>query len=78
MMGEPRPTGPTPMAREKRRRTRMTKEQIQILENEFQRDHNWSTAKIKEIAVRVQLGRVKVYKWSWDRKKKENAQPAFT
>ena len=44
MMGEPRPAGPTAMAKEKRRRMRMTKEQSRVLENEFQRDPNWSTA----------------------------------
>ena len=75
MMGEPRPAA---QKKQKRRRRRMTKEQSQILESEFMRDHNWSTAKIKAIAERIQLGRVKVYKWSWDRKKKEeNTQPAI-
>ena len=53
MVAEPRPTGPTPMVKEKRRRMRMTQEQSRILENEFQRDPNWSTAKIKAIAERV-------------------------
>ena len=53
IMGEPRPTAPTTIVREKRRRMRMTKEQSRILEDEFQRDPNWTTAKIKTIAERV-------------------------
>ena len=44
MMGEPRPAGPTALPKEKRRRMRMTKEQIRVLEDEFQRDPNWTTA----------------------------------
>ena len=43
-MGEPRPAGPTVVPKEKRRRMRMTKEQIRVLEDEFQRDPNWTTA----------------------------------
>ena len=44
MMGEPRSAAPAAMPKEKRRRMRMTKEQSRILEDEFQRDPNWSTA----------------------------------
>ena len=56
--------------KEIQRRKRMTKEQCEILEAEFQRNPNWTGAQIKEIAQRMQLKRVKIYKWSWDRKKK--------
>ena len=44
MMGVPRSAAPAAMTKEKRRRMRMTKEQSRILEDEFQRDPNWSTA----------------------------------
>ena len=56
--------------KEIQRRKRMTKEQCEILEAEFQRNPNWTGAQVKEIAQRMQLKRVKIYKWSWDRKKK--------
>ena len=71
-MGEPRPR-PTPHARQFRNRQRLTKEQSELLEIEFQRDPNWTTVKIKVISDRLQIGRTKVYKWGWDRKKKEFA-----
>ena len=42
-----------------------------VLEQEYQRDANWDTEKIAEIADRLGLNRTKVYKWSWDRRKKD-------
>ena len=42
-----------------------------VLEQEYQQDANWDTEKIAEIAERLGLNRTKVYKWSWDRRKKD-------
>ena len=50
MMGEPQPAA---QRKEKRQRMRLTMEQSQILESEFQKDHNWSTEQIKAIAEKV-------------------------
>ena len=63
---------PAAEKKEPYRRNRMTLAQSHLLEIEFQRDPNWTNARVKAIAERMQLGRVKVYKWGWDRKKKEN------
>ena len=48
--------------------------QHQVLENAFLVDPNWSKRYVKELALSLQLNRVKVYKWHWDRKKKELAR----
>ena len=53
---------------------RLNAEQQQILELEYQKQQNWGTEKIKELANRLNLGRTKVYKWNWDRRKKEASQ----
>ena len=45
-----------------------------MLEVEYQRNPNWHSSFITSLAQRLQLNRTKVYKWSWDRKKKEEAQ----
>ena len=47
-----------------------------LLEHEYQRNSNWSTARITQIAKRLKLNRTKIYKWSWDRKKKEAEEQA--
>ena len=55
-------------------RQRLRSEQIAMLEVEYQRNPNWHSSFITSLAQRLQLNRTKVYKWSWDRKKKEEAQ----
>ena len=52
----------------------MRSEQIAMLEVEYQRNPNWHSSFITSLAQRLHLNRTKVYKWSWDRKKKEEAQ----
>jgi len=42
------------------------------MEIEWQRDLAWTSSRISAIAKRLSLGRTKVYKWTWDRKKKEH------
>ena len=44
-----------------------------MLEGEYQRNSNWNTEQISRLAKRLSLPRTKVYKWSWDRRKKEFA-----
>ena len=58
------------------RRRRMTQEQTAAMEVEWQRDLAWTSSRISAIAKRLGLGRTKVYKWTWDRKKKENCEGA--
>ena len=57
----------------KMRRLRMTAEQTAAMEAEWQRDLTWTSSRISSIAKRLGLGRTKVYKWTWDRKKKDGA-----
>lgn len=42
-----------------------------MLENEYDRNSHWSTAFITHLAGRLNLNRTKVYKWNWDKRKKE-------
>ena len=50
----------------------MTAEQTAAMEAEWQRDLTWTSTRISSIAKSLGLGRTKVYKWTWDRKKKES------
>ena len=56
------------------RRRRMTAEQTAAMEVEWQRNLAWTSSRISSIAKRLGLGRTKVYKWTWDRKKKESIE----
>ena len=59
-------------AMSKKRRQRLTYEQQVILEQEFQLRSDWShRGQLNELAKRLGLTRSKIYKWNWDRKKKE-------
>lgn len=49
----------------------MTYEQYCELEEHFARSHNWTQSEITSIAASVAMERTKVYKWLWDRKRKE-------
>ena len=44
-----------------------------MLEAEHLRSANWSSARITAVARHLGLNRTKVYKWSWDRKKKDSS-----
>ena len=52
----------------------MSKDQLKILESEYLRESNWSLQKTKQIALRIDLDRVKVYKWHYDRKRRDAAE----
>jgi len=49
----------------------MTKEQVDYLEKLYQVDTNWVTDDTKTISAVTGLGRVKIYKWHYDRKKQD-------
>ena len=51
----------------------MTRTQLDMLENAYQNNSDWSRDFVKQTAIRLGLNRVKVYKWHWDRKKKDLA-----
>ena len=56
----------------RKRRQRLSLEQQLILENEFQKHTDWSKPGVlKDISKRLGLPRSKIYKWNWDRKRKD-------
>ena len=58
----------------KKRRQRLTQEQQLVLEQEFLRQPDWSRRGVlHNLSKRLGLQRSKIYKWNWDRKKKELA-----
>ena len=58
-------------SKKKKQRKSLTIEQLRMLEEAFERNANWSSTDIEAIAERTQVSRTKVYKWNWDRKRKE-------
>lgn len=54
-----------------RKRKRLTQEVARILEVNYQRNANWDVKTIAALAVQLDLTQTKVYKWRWDRHKKE-------
>ena len=59
-------------AMSKKRRQRLTHEQQVLLEQEFQKQADWSKpGHLKELSKRLGLPKSKIYKWNWDRKRKE-------
>ena len=47
-----------------------------VLENAYLKDPNWDTLRTAELAQQLGVGYKKVYKWNWERKKKELRQQA--
>ena len=56
------------------RRARLNLKQMNQLENAYIKNPNWSKKDISQIAQQMSMRRVKVYKWHWDRKKKEELE----
>ena len=54
-----------------KKRKRLTQEVARILEANYQRNANWDVKTIATLAVQLDLTQTKVYKWRWDRHKKE-------
>ena len=54
----------------KKKRLILNDDQIQILEQNYQVNPNWSNETIVMLSERLGVTRTKIYKWNWDRKKK--------
>ena len=54
-------------------RHRLRNCEMQILEAEFLKDPRWSLAQSKALAKKLNISQTKVYKWGYERKKKERA-----
>lgn len=52
-------------------RVRIDQSQRDILELRYQVDPHWTNEEIEEMAERVGVSFTKIYKWNWERKKKE-------
>ena len=51
----------------------MRPEHLKILERHYLENSNWSRQKIENLAAQLSLPHKKIYKWNWERKKKELA-----
>ena len=54
----------------------MTPEQKSVLEARFASGADWSVDAINGLAMKMNLPAQKIYKWSWDRRKKAIADEA--
>ena len=70
-------SGPTdPMVKRKRaisnkvkgKRIRKTKEQLEVLTQEYKNNSDWTSEDINEISSRLNLTNKQVYKWFWDQR----------
>ena len=52
------------------KRTRKTKEETEVLENEYKKNENWSYELKCELAIKLGFTFARVSKWLWDRKKR--------
>ena len=60
----------TKHAHKKITRKHMPYRVLYVLEREYHANPNWDSQKITELADELNLARVKIYKWNWDRRKK--------
>jgi hypothetical protein len=58
----------------KKQRQRLTTSQIAYLEHEFKKNPYWNKAIQHQICSRLGLSVAKIYKWNWDRRKKEETE----
>jgi len=52
-------------------RVRINRDQKDMLEAHYLANPNWSNQEIQELADSIGVNFTKVYKWNWERKKKE-------
>lgn len=52
----------------------MTEAENEMLKQEFNKDQNWNKEQVTEVAARLQIARLRVYKWGWDRKKRSTIE----
>ena len=50
------------------------KDILLILEDEFQKSSHWSKQHLSYLSTKLGLSAIKLYKWNWDRLKKEKAK----
>ena len=55
----------------KQRRIFLSEEQLDVLEHHFQSREDWSVHLMDVLSQRLSISRTKVYKWKWERKKKQ-------
>jgi hypothetical protein len=60
--------------RDIKRRQRKNKDQVKALEQEYNKNPNWSRDYIKRISTRLGLRECQVYKWHWDQRKKDGLE----
>ena len=49
-----------------------------MLEVEFQKNANWTGKDMAKLGRKLDVQKSKIYKWNWDRKRKELAGPGQT
>ena len=59
-----------PLKINKRRMVRLPSIAVEVFVREFEKDPNWSSKMITDLAQRFDLPKMKVYKWNWDRRDK--------
>ena len=55
----------------KARRRRLNSDEIAVLKREYEQNQQWDTEQIRSLAKRMGISHTKVYKWGFDRRKKE-------
>lgn len=53
-------------------RHRLRNVEVRILEAEFQKDPSWTLKQSKALARQLNISQTKVYKWGYERKKKQS------
>ena len=53
-------------------RHRLRNVEVRILEAEFQKDPRWTLKQSKALAQQLNVSQTKVYKWGYERKKKQS------
>jgi len=56
--------------KKKWRRRRLKKQEIDFLEDVFQKEPVWNVAKKKWLSAKLGMGRTKIYKWHYDRRRR--------
>ena len=52
-------------------RRRLNSDQIDMLEHEYEQNQHWKTKDIRRLSKTLGIGHTKVYKWCYDRRKKD-------
>ena len=63
--------GGMPRTGKRLRRRHLNEQQQTVLEREYQKNPRFDSDRVVVLAKQLGLNRTKVYKWGWDRRKKE-------